>query len=431
MRRRKPSGSDVSKAGPARYAAAMPSLPKASPPRPRLDHAATFLRFLLRRFLDDRCFESAGVLAYTTVFALVPLSAVVFAVLSAFPVFDAWTYRLLDLVFATFVPDAAHTVADRLRELAASARELPLAGLAVLLASLLLTMLAIERAFDRIWRVRTPRSTLWRLVVYWTLLTLGALLAAASLAASTWLFGSGAAGGVVMPGLLALLVFTAAYRLIPNRPVPLRFALAGGLLAAVLFEASKAGFAAYLRGTSFEPLYGALAMIPIFLIWVWLSWAVVLLGASLAASLAAFRYQPRGQRLPPGAELYACLRLLARLEQSRQHGRGVDTDALRALEPMLTDDLCQQLLGGLASIDLARRGEDGAWWPVRDLAHVPLAELYERLGLRVPALDPPLPGADDEVGRAALAALRHLRQPLDAALGHSVAEFLCPRPEPR
>ncbi|MBS3958707.1 MAG: YihY family inner membrane protein [Xanthomonadaceae bacterium] len=389
------------------------------------DRATTFARFLLRRFVDDRCFESAGALAYTTVFALVPLSAVVFAVLSAFPVFDAWTQRLVDFAFVLFVPAAAQVVAGSLQGLADSARQLPIAGLLVLLASLLLTLLAIERTFDRIWRVRRPRSILWRLTVYWMVLTLGALLAAASLAASAWLFGAERAGGfALVPGLLAFLLFTAAYCLVPNRPVPLRFALAGGLLAALLFEAAKAGFAAYLRNTSFEQIYGALAVVPIFLIWVWLSWAVVLLGASLAASLAAFRYQPPDQRLPPGAELYACLRLLGRLESSRRHGRGLDSEVLRQLEPALTDDLCQQLLEGLAALDIARRGEDGRWSPVRDLATVPLAELHEGLGLRVPPLDPPLPGADDAIGQAALAALRHLRQPLDAALRHPVAEFL-------
>lgn len=409
---------------------ALPTLLRRWSGRIDTDRVTTFARFLLRRFIDDRCFESAGALAYTTVFALVPLSAVLFAVLAVFPVFDAWTLRLLDLVFANFVPTAAQAVAGGLQDLAASARQLPLTGLAVLLASLLLTLLAIERTFDRIWRVRRPRSTLWRLLLYWTVLTFGALLAAASLAASLWLFGTDTAGGLaLMPGLLAFLVFSAAYWLVPNRPVPLRFALAGGLLAALLFEAAKAGFTAYLRNTSFEELYGALAVIPIFLAWVWLSWAVVLLGASLAASLGAFRYQPRAQRLPPGAELYACLRLLARLEASRRDGRGLDAETLRRLEPALTDELCQRLLEGLAGLDIARRSEDGRWSPVRDLAGVSLRELHENLGLRVPALDLPLPAAEDAIGQAALAALRHLRQALDVALQRPVAEFIGPQPD--
>ena len=409
----------------------------------RLDRerSTTFFRFLARRFVDDRCFETAGALSYTTVFALVPLSTVVFAVLAAFPVFDAWTQALIAFVFQNFVPEAASAVAGTLQELARSARQLSWKGLAALALSVLLVMLAIEQTFDRIWRVPQPRTTLWRLVVYWTLLTLGAVLAVSSLAVSTWLFtlpafsrANATLGQVAlqaMPFAVAFVVFTAAYRLIPNRPVPLRFALAGALLAATLFEMAKHGFALYLRNTSFEQLYGALAVVPIFLVWVWLSWLVVLLGASLASSLGAFRYQPRRHRLPAGAELYACLRLLARLEESRRHGRGLETEALRALEPSLTDDLCQRLLGGLAALDIAQRGESGAWLPVRDLATVTLEDLHERLGLRLPPADCALPGADDPIGRAALAALGHLRRPLDEALRHPVADFLRPAPDPR
>ncbi|HAI59673.1 MAG TPA: hypothetical protein DCM32_07320 [Xanthomonadaceae bacterium] len=403
------------------------------------DRSTTFFRFLARRFIDDRCFETAAALAYTTVFALVPLSTVVFAILATFPVFDAWTAALVAFVFQHFVPEAASAVAGTLQELARSARQLSWKGLAALAVSVLLVMLAIEQTFDRIWRVPKPRTTLWRLMVYWTLLTLGAVLAVSSLAVSTWLFtlpafspasvSLGQLALQAMPFAVAFLVFTAAYRLIPNRPVPLRFALAGALLAALLFEAAKHGFAVYLRNTSFEQLYGALAVIPIFLIWVWLSWLMVLLGASLASSLGAFRYQPRRHRLPPGAELYACLRLLARLEASRRHGRGLDAEALRTLEPWLTDDLCQRLLGGLSDLAIAQRGESGAWLPVRDLATVTLDDLHERLGLRLPPADGVFPGADDPIGRAVLAALHRLRRPLDAALRHSVGEFLVPEPD--
>jgi len=224
-----------------------------------VDRTLTFFRYLLRRFVDDRCFESAGALAYTTVFALVPLSTVVFATLAVFPVFDTWTLRLINFVFANFVPDAAQAVAGTLQELAGSARELSLKNLLALLASVLLMMLAIESTFDRIWRVPAPRTTLWRLVVYWTLLTLGAALAAASLAASAWLFGlpllvgRGVNGGLfsLAPSVVALVVFTSAYLLIPHRPVSLRFAVVGGLLATVLFELAKSVFAAYLRNTNY------------------------------------------------------------------------------------------------------------------------------------------------------------------------------------
>lgn len=394
----------------------------------------SFLRFLVVRFFDDRCFESAGALAYTTMFALVPFSAVVFAVLSAFPVFDSWTATLSDFIFSNFVPASARVVEQYLRGFAESARHLTAAGIVALLVSVLLTMWSIEQAFNRIWRVPSPRPRFTRFLMYWTLLTLGSLLAVGSLAATSALFSIPALAGAQAHGLgeqllrrspflIELLSFTFAYKLIPHRSVPLRFSLAGGALAALLFEAVKWGFALYLRNASFEQLYGALAVVPIFLIWVYTSWLVVLLGASFAASLSAFRYQPAALRLPAGMEFYAYLRLLGRLDESRRDGRGLHIRDIQDLEPSFTDDLLQRMLAGLGELRIVQRSEIGEWLLSRDLDAVSLGELYEGLALRVPSQDQPLPGRSDSLGRAAARALDYLRQPMRAPLERSVASF--------
>ena len=296
------------------------------------ERVQAFSQFLWTRFLDDRCFETAGALAYTTLFALVPLSVVVFGILSAFPVFDTWSTQLTGFIFSNFVPSSARVVEDYLREFAASASKLTFTGIGALLVSLLLTMWSIESTFNRVWRVPTPRPRLMRFLVYWTLLTLGSLMAVASLAVTSYLFSLPVLSGVeqldwsqrllgYLPNLVELAVFSVAYWLIPHRSVPFRFALAGGLFATVLFELAKRGFAAYLLGVpTYDQLYGALAVAPIFMIWIYLSWIVVLLGASFAASLSAFRYQPRALQLPPGMELYGYLRLLGRMDESRRTG---------------------------------------------------------------------------------------------------------------
>ena len=122
--------------------------------RERVD---AFARYLVRRFIDDRCFESAGALAYTTMFALVPLAAVVLGVLSAFPVFDTWTDAVVDFLFRNFVPTSAHAIEGYLREYASAASHLTVLGIVALLVSVLLTMWSIEQAFNRIWRVPSPR----------------------------------------------------------------------------------------------------------------------------------------------------------------------------------------------------------------------------------------------------------------------------------
>ena len=144
----------------------------------------TFFRFLAKRFLDDRLFQAAGSLAYTTLFALVPLAMVVFGVLSAFPVFQEWSASLRDYIFANFLPGAAVSLKEKLDGFLANTGKLTAVGVIALMVSLLITLNSIEATFNRIWRVRSARPKLSRFLVYWTVLTLGALMAAASLALS-------------------------------------------------------------------------------------------------------------------------------------------------------------------------------------------------------------------------------------------------------
>src|SRR4249919_4398713 len=139
---------------------------------------ATFLRFLWKRFMDDNLFQAAGALSYTTVFALVPLSMVVFGVLSAFPVFDRWSDQLSDYIFSNFVPSSARAVETYLRQFSLNAGQLTAAGIVALVFSLLVTLSSVETTFNRIWRVPTARPKVARFLVYWTVFTLGALVAA-------------------------------------------------------------------------------------------------------------------------------------------------------------------------------------------------------------------------------------------------------------
>jgi len=165
------------------------------------ERVTAFSRFLLHRFVDDRCFESAGALAYTTMFALVPFSVVVFVVLSAFPVFDTWAVTLTDFVFSNFLPSSARVIEQYLHGSAISAKSLTATGVIALLASVLVTMWSIEQAFNRIWRVPSPRPQLTRFLMYWTLLTLGSLLMVAALAMTSAFFSLPALLGVEARGI--------------------------------------------------------------------------------------------------------------------------------------------------------------------------------------------------------------------------------------
>ena len=395
--------------------------------------ARSFFSFLWRRFLDDRLFESAGALSYTTVFALVPLSMVVFGVLSAFPVFDQWTDRLTDYVFINFVPSAARKVQDYLQGFSANTGQLTAAGVVALVLSVLITLTNVESAFNRIWRVPLARPKFGRFLVYWTVLTLGALVATASLALSTQFFalavfktGLGRLLEETMlrlaPMLIELLAFAAIYRVVPHRTVKWRHAAIGALLAVLLFDMVKWGISLYIGSFgTYQKIYGPLAFVPVFLLWIYLGWVSVLLGASFASSMSAFRYQPAAMRLPEGFEVYGLLRLLGRFSEARSEGRGLHTDEILLLEPLLTDALVQELLGELDRIDLVVRAETGEWLLSRDLDDITMADLYEACQLRIPIAEAHLPCHDDALGRAAIAELDELRLPLRDLLKRRVS----------
>lgn len=417
----------------------MPSLitRRLEPLRDR-ERVVSFGLFLWQRFLDDRLFQAAGSLAYTTVFAIVPLAVVVFGVLSAFPVFNTWSDQLSHYIFTNFVPSAARAAEGYLHQFSASAGQLTAAGFIALVVSLLITLNSVEQTFNQIWRVSSGRPKLTRFLVYWTVLTLGAMLAAALLAMSSRVFALPLFGTTEgqwfasllldwTPVLIELACVMGVYRVVPHLTVHWRHAFAGALLATLILEVVKWGMGMYLSSfQSYQKLYGTVAFVPILLLWIYLCWVSVLLGASLASSLAAFRYQPHAMRLPAGHELYALLRVLGRFGNARIHGQGLSEEALLGLEPMLTDSQLQQFLCGLESLGIVRDDGRGEWLLARDLDRVRLGELYEQLQLRIPAGAVALPLRGDALGQQVCATLDDLREPLVARLHMSVDQILFP-----
>jgi membrane protein len=397
--------------------------------------ARSFFAFLWRRFLDDRLFEAAGALSYTTVFALVPLSMVVFGVLSAFPVFDQWSGSLTNYIFTNFVPSAARKVEDYLKGFTANTGQLTTAGVIALVTSLLITLFSVEGTFNRIWRVKTARPKFSRFLVYWTVLTLGALVAATSLALSSQLFALSVFSTVpgrllesammrLAPMAIELLAFAAIFRVVPHRTVKWRHAAAGAVLSVVLFELVKWGIGLYIGSFgSYQKIYGPLAFVPIFLLWIYLGWVSILLGASFASSMSAFRYQPAAMRLPEGFEIYGLLRLLGRFAEQRRSGRGLHTDEILLQEPLLTDALVQEMLGQLCAIGVVARAESGEWLLARDLDELTMADLYEACQLRIPIAEAHLPCRDDALGVATVAELDELRLPLRDLLKRRVSNL--------
>ena len=288
------------------------------------------LGFAARRADEDRIAQVAGSLTFTTVLSLVPLITIVFAVLSTLPVFAEIQDSLRSLLLQNLMPESvSDSIFRYLNQFVAKARGLTLIGLLFLAATAVSTMLTIDRAFNTIWRVRRPRPLYQRVLVYWAILTTGPLVLGSSLTLTSYLV-SASAGFVNRPSLgvailidfvpllLLALAYAALYVYVPNRPVAWRDALVGGFAGAILFELAKRGFALYIaRFPTYTAIYGALAALPIFLLWVYVSWLITLAGATLAAALPLLYDRRWDAPAAPGHRFSESLRLLRALQSVR------------------------------------------------------------------------------------------------------------------
>lgn len=388
-------------------------------------------------FRHDRCFESAGALSFTSLLALVPLMAVILGVLSAFPVFDYGVEQLQDFIFSNFVPAAGDVVREYLDQFIARSSSLTGTGTLFLVVTAIILMATIEKALNRIWRVDRPRHPTSRLVMYWAVLTLGPMLLGGSLGLTSYLtalpllapeFVRGTLQSALLlmtPPLVALAAFTLIFVLVPNRPVQWRHALAGAAFSALAFELSKRGFVLYIANfPTYERLYGALATIPIFLVWIYVSWVVILLGASLAAALTTFNYRRADERWNPRLYLLLVLRLIEHLWRAQLAGRGLSIQDLLQLEPAATDNELQMLLEPLESAGLVHRDEAGCWFLSADLDEITLGQLYAALDLVLPLgqLDR-VPGSERST-HPRLEALRELERNLSSVMNRSLKSLV-------
>ncbi len=275
---------------------------RAAVSRPGIARTQAFLRFLAVRYFDDRCFETAGALSYTSLLAIVPIFAVFLSILSAFPFFATLRDQAEADLSGALLPHAELAVRQQLGNFIDNAAELTGIGVIGLAVTAILLLHTINESFARIWRATHLRPLVVRLLAYWTIISLGPLLFGAALWLSGVLYTTGAnfggSGFAFLAGLLApfgplmleTVGFALLYLVVPNRRVGRSNALIGGFTAAAMFELLKHGFALYLVFfPGYQAIYGALAAIPIFLVWMYASWAVILFGAEVAAALAEWR----------------------------------------------------------------------------------------------------------------------------------------------
>ena len=371
--------------------------------RRNLAATLTFCRYALHRFSRDGCFAASGALSYTTLVSLVPLGVIAFGILSAFPVFAAVRQELLAFLFRNFVPQISEQAAWWFEYFADSAAQATAIGIIGIAGTGILLLVTVEDQLNALWRVTTRRPWGQRVVAYWTLMTLGPLLVGMSLTLTTYLDTAARRAGLdpqaiaqfagdwphvvaqlvrLVPFVLELLACTLLYCLIPNCAVRWRDGALGAAVAAVAIEILKIGFTIYISTlSSYRAVYGALATIPIFLLWMYVTWLAVLLGAVVAANLPTWRVDERLAHLTSGGvRLGFSLALLAMLAQAQRRGRSCRTAALATGLGVATS-VVDENLQTLARAGFVAPTQDGAWVLGWSPEAATLHDLYLALGL--------------------------------------------------
>jgi membrane protein len=340
---------------------------------------------LRERFREDRLGLTASSLTFTTTIALVPLITVALAVFSAFPMFAKFQDVLQKWLVDSLIPDnIARQVLGYLTQFAGKASRLGVAGVAVLFTTALALILTIDRTLNNIWRVRRPRALAQRVLVYWAGMTLGPLLLGASLTMTSYaISASRGLVGVVPGGIGVLLDFlqfgllaagaAALYHYVPNTQVRWSHAWAGGLFVSTAMELAKKLLALYLgKVPTYSVVYGALATVPILLVWIYVAWVIMLLGAVIAAYLPSLLAGVARRSSGPGWQFQLALETLQQLHQVRSSEQKGLTIAQLAAALRVDPLRLEPILEALGLLDWTGRLEEEQ--PGRDARHVLLAD---------------------------------------------------------
>ncbi|WHZ11154.1 MAG: Virulence factor BrkB [Burkholderiaceae bacterium] len=376
-------------------------------PTPRLERLlrdlarfpwATTAQTLLERFREDRLGLTASSLTFTTLTALVPFFTVALAVFTAFPMFGHMERVLQKWLIDSLIPgNISRQVLGYLTQFAGQASKLGAAGLAVLLITAIALILTIDKTLNAIWRVRRPRPLAQRVLIYWAALTLGPLVLGGSLTLTS--YAVTASRGVVsaLPGGVRLLLdsieffvfaggMAAMYRYVPNTQVRWRHAWIGGLFVAIGIEIAKKLLALYLAAVpTYSVVYGTFATLPILLLWVYVSWIIVLLGAVVAAYLPSLTAGVQRRVGGHGWQFQLAVEVLQQLHRARAQGRhgiaGLQLARTLRVDPLQLEPALEALaaLDWIGQLTEMRSETEPRWVLLADPDATPLEPLIARL----------------------------------------------------
>jgi len=383
-------------------------------------HWRHFVRQLAQHFRDTHCQKSAGALTYMTLFAIVPIMTVTYSMFSVIPAFQGAAEQLQQLIFENFVPDTGQEVQKYLAEFSTQARNLTSVGVAMLVVTAYFMLKNIENTFNNIWGVLESRKGLANFLLYWAVLSLGPLLLGVALAVSGYLLslklfsaendilGILAFFLKLLPFALTTAAFTLLFAAVPNCRVTIKHAAVGGFVTALAFELSKKLFSVIVAQTSLEAIYGAFAVVPLFLVWIYVMWMMVLGGSVFTRTLSMVGNEDGSSRY---SDFVAALLVLWAFYQRWQQGKYCSDHHIAKVGvegPQWTNIRQRLLERGIISTTIA---ED--YVLSKDLVHLSLLELSELLGI---AAHTPRPNAYLE-SLPWYGAMRDKTQCLDQAAG--------------
>ena len=357
-----------------------------------------FIRFVIREFIGRRGLQTASSLAYTTLLSIVPLIGVMFSFFGNLSVFRELSEGIQEFIFGNFVPAFGETIKDYLIGFSVKASQLTATGIAALIVIALMMLSTIESALNHIWNVTTRRGTVGRFLVYWAILTLGPVLVGVGLYSTSYLLALPMITSVdaslmlksrlltLMPFVTSTLAFSILYILVPNCEVKKQDAITGAVVAALFFELAKYTFGVYVRAVpTYQLIYGAIAIIPIFLIWIYVSWLVILLGAQIAYCISVFRLEDSVRKR--GRHDWTFLdafQIVAVLWEAQTSGTQLSASQIRKSGIKIPHLLITQILDILKREHWVYRTGSGKWMLARDISELTLLDLYQALPRKLP-----------------------------------------------
>ena len=349
----------------------------------KVDTFRRFIKEVGNQFVENETALSASSLAYTTLLSLVPFMTVLVTIFAAFPQFGNISDQIQDFVFSNFVPTAGEVVQEYINGFVDKSRNLKLSMSLFVFVTSIMMMYTMEKALNRIWDSKPSGNVVKKILIYWTVLTMGPLLVGGGLALTSYMFSYSGLAGIkiyllkILPIMASTIGFFLIYLIVPNRKVSWKSAIIGAIVAAVMFEIAKRGFAWYITTfPSYQKVYGTLATIPIFLFWVYLSWNIILLGGTIAATLETSRWRGHVQDYSDNHRFLVVMDILYQLWHASKKGHTISLHQIFSQLEEIPDNELHQQLDWLEDNRIIQVNQEGDYVLLRDLDSISIGKLY-------------------------------------------------------